>query len=172
MKNIFIPLLLVSFFVGCGGYKGVKETKEDKSLPKAPEFVLVNLEGKEVKLSDFKKKKVIILDFWATWCGPCRREIPDFVELYDKYQKKGFEMVGISLDQAGPEVVEAFAEEYEINYTLLMDDGKAQKEYGPIRSIPTTFVLDRNHRIYKKYVGFRPKEVFEEDIRTLLGLKG
>jgi len=167
-----LPTLYCLLILGCGGKQEVRETKEEEGLPKAPAFVLVDLDGKEVKLFDFKKKKVVILNFWATWCAPCRKEIPDFVELYDQYGKKGFEMVGISLDQGGPEVVKSFAEKYEVNYTLLMDDGKAQKEYGPIDAIPTTFILDKNHRIYKKYRGFRPKEVFEKDIRTLLGLEG
>jgi peroxiredoxin len=171
MKNLIVPALIVSILIGCGGYKGVKETKEDTTLPKAPGFALANLEGKEVKLNDFDKK-VVIVDFWATWCGPCRREIPDFVELYDEYKDEGFEMVGISLDKGGPKVVMDFAKKYEVNYTMLMDDGKVQNEYGPIQAIPTTFVLDQHHRIYKKYIGFRSKKTFEKDIKTLLGMQG
>jgi cytochrome c biogenesis protein CcmG/thiol:disulfide interchange protein DsbE len=171
MKNLVLPAIIISILVSCGGHNGVKETKEDKTLPKAPAFTLVDLEGKEVKLNDFDKK-VVIVDFWATWCGPCRREIPDFVKLYDEYKDEGFEMVGISLDRGGPEVVRNFAKKYGVNYTMLMDDGKARKEYGPIGGIPTTFVLDRHHRIYKKYIGFRSKKTFENDIRTLLGIQG
>jgi len=158
---------LVIVLLGCGGKEAVKGTKGGKELSLAPEFVLADLDGKEVKLSDFKKK-VVILDFWATWCVPCKQEIPDFIELYDRYREKGFEIVGISLDRGGPEVVRSFAVDYGISYTLLMDDGKVQKEYGPIEYIPTTFVLDKEHRIYKKYVGKKSKEVFEEDLRTLL----
>ena len=152
MRNPVIPILFVSFLMGCGGKEAVKVTKGEKGLSVAPEFILADLVGKEVKLSDFKKK-VVILDFWATWCGPCKKEIPDFIELYDRYKEKGFEMVGISLDRGGPEVVKVFAEKYGINYTLLMDDGKVQNEYGPIQYIPTTFVLDKNGILRREWRG-------------------
>jgi len=133
----------------------------------APSFTLQDLSGNKVSLSDFKGK-VVILDFWATWCPPCVKEIPHFIELQEQYTDKGFAMVGISLDREGVSVVEAFARKYKINYPILMNDGRADRDYGGIRSIPTTFVIDGAGNIRQKYVGYREKAVFEADIKTLL----
>jgi cytochrome c biogenesis protein CcmG/thiol:disulfide interchange protein DsbE len=158
-------LILASFFIsGCKKF-------DSGATDKAPDFVLKDLEGNDVKLSDFNKEKVIILDFWATWCGPCRWEIPHFVELYNEYGKDGVEIVGISVDRGGNAVekVKNFASQHNVNYTLLMFTDKVVQDYGGIRSIPTTFVLDRNQMIYRKYVGYRSKDVFDKDIKDLLG---
>ena len=133
----------------------------------APAFTLQDLNGNNVSLSDFQGK-VVILDFWATWCPPCVKEIPHFIELYEQYKDKGFVMVGISLDQAGISVVKSFAQKYQINYPILMTDGRVDKAYGGIQSIPTTFVIDSAGSISKKYVGYIDKAVFEADIKALL----
>ena len=133
----------------------------------APEFALRDLDGKEVKLADLKGK-VVILDFWATWCGPCVKEIPHFIELYKQYQKQGFEMVGISTDRDGVGVVKSFVQRHKINYPILMADGKVQQAYGGIRAIPTTFVINKMGVIQRQYVGYRDKIVFEADIKALL----
>ena len=120
---------------------------------KAPDFVLRNLEGREVKLSDYAGK-VVILDFWATWCPPCRAEIPHFVQLQKEWGSKGLQVIGVSLDREGVKVLKPFAKKYRMNYLVLIGDSKVVKVYGSIRSIPTTFVIDRNGIIYKKYVGY------------------
>ena len=133
----------------------------------APSFTLQDLNGKTVSLSDFKGK-VIVLDFWATWCPPCVMEIPHFIELYDQYKDQGFEMVGISLDHQGISVVKSFVRKYQVNYTILMTDGRVDKAYGGIPGIPTTFVIDAAGNIRQKYVGYRDKAVFEADIKALL----
>jgi len=133
----------------------------------APYFILPDLDGKMVSLKDFKGK-VLILDFWATWCPPCREEIPHFQELYAKYRGKGFEVIGIALDQGGAKVVKPFAEKFNIGYTILLGGAEISDAYGGIIGIPTTFVIDRKGQIIKKYVGYRDKEVFEEDIKGLL----
>jgi len=144
----------------------------DKALPStsaksAPSFTLQDLNGKQVSLSDFKGK-VVIIDFWATWCPPCVTEIPHFIELYEQYKDKGFAMVGISLDRQGVGVVNSFVQKYRVNYPILMADGQVDKAYGGIMSIPTTFVIDRAGNIRQKYVGYREKAVFEADIKALL----
>jgi cytochrome c biogenesis protein CcmG/thiol:disulfide interchange protein DsbE len=137
---------------------------EDISV--APDISLNDMNGKLVQLSE-SKGKVIILDFFATWCPPCRQEIPDFVELQKQYGDKGFVMVGVSLTPAGD--VRPFAEKMGINYTVLIGDDKANAAYGPIRSIPTTFVIDKEFNIVRKYIGYKAKETFEADIKEFLG---
>ena len=137
------------------------------SAKSAPSFTLQDLNGKMVSLSDFKGK-VVVLDFWATWCPPCVMEIPHFIELYEQYKDQGFAMVGISLDHQGISVVKSFVRKYRVNYPILMNDGRADKAYGGITSIPTTFVIDSAGNIRQKYVGYRDKAVFETDIKTLL----
>ena len=133
----------------------------------APEFTLLDINGNKVNLSDFKGK-VVILDFWATWCPPCIAEIPHFIELYDEYKNRGLEVIGISVDWNGQRVVPPFAEEKGINYILLLGDDEVTDLYGGIISIPTTFILDRKGGIRKRYMGYRDKEVFERDIKELL----
>ena len=133
----------------------------------APSFTLQDLKGNQISLSDFKGK-VVVLDFWATWCGPCVIEIPHFIELYEQYKAQGFAMVGISLDRQGVSVVKSFAQKYRVNYPILMTDGQVDKAYGGIPGIPTTFVIDSAGNIRRKYVGYRNKAVFEADIKALL----
>jgi peroxiredoxin len=137
----------------------------------APSFTLQDLSGNKVSLSDFKGK-VVILDFWATWCPPCVMEIPHFVELYDQYKAQGFTMVGISLDRGGIGAVEAFVRKYKVNYPILMTDGRVDRVYGGIKYIPTTFVIDAAGNIRQKYVGYKDKAVFEADIKALLAEVG
>jgi cytochrome c biogenesis protein CcmG/thiol:disulfide interchange protein DsbE len=133
----------------------------------APSFTLQDLKGNQISLSDFQGK-VVVLDFWATWCPPCVKEIPHFIELYEQYKDKGFAMVGISLDRQGVSVVKSFAQKHRINYPILMTDGQVDKAYGGITGIPTTFVIDRAGNIRRKYIGYRDKAVFEADIKALL----
>lgn len=133
----------------------------------APSFTLKDLNGENVSLSDFKGK-MVILDFWATWCPPCVAEIPHFIELYEQYKDQGFAMVGISLDREGVDVVKSFVQKYGINYPILMSDGQVAQAYGGITSIPTTFVIDSANNIRRKYIGYRDKSVFEADIKTFL----
>ena len=133
----------------------------------APDFNLKKIDGGMAKLSDYSGK-VIILDFWATWCPPCIKEIPDFVELQKEYGDKGLIILGISLDQNPKQALPKFIKKYKVNYPILLTDGKVDKSYGGVTGIPTTFIINRKGEIYKRYVGFRPKNVFEEDIRSLL----
>lgn len=137
-------------------------TTAEKKGPLAPDFSLFNTEGELVNLSDFKGK-VIILNFWATWCGPCKMEIPGFVKLQKKY-KDDLVIIGISLDQRGENVVLPFMERFKINYPILYGDSKVVRDYGGIQGIPTTFVIDRNLVIQRKYIGYRSDELFKKDI--------
>ena len=146
-----------------------KEKIAKLGIKPAPNFSLQSLNGKIIRLSDLKGK-VIILDFWATWCPPCRAEIPHFVDLYKRYKNKGFQMLGVALDNS-MDSVKNFKEEYNINYPLLIPNGKVVKDYGPIAYIPTTFVISSNGYIYKKYIGYNPESTFESDLKTLLKKK-
>jgi len=133
---------------------------------KAPNFSLLNLSQKKVNLSDYKGK-VIIVDFWDTWCAPCRMEIPDFVKLQKEWGDKGLQIIGVALGRQGLSMVSSFARKYKINYPVLLCDELTLRKYGPIRGIPTTFVIDKKGKIYKKYIGYRAKGVFENDIKKL-----
>jgi len=135
---------------------------------RAPEFALQDLEGRTVKIGDFSGK-VVILDFWATWCPPCRQEVPDFVRMQAKYRKEGLAVVGLSLDAGGAKDVRPFVEEFNVNYPMLIANEATANAYGGVVGIPTTFVIDRNGTIVKRFVGFTPAAVFEETIRPLLG---
>lgn len=132
----------------------------------ASDFTLQTIEGETLSLSDFKGK-VIILDFWATHCPPCRQEIPNFVKLYNKYEDKGLVVVGISLDHSA-ENVRKFCQKNGVNYPVVMGNEELVKRYGGIRYIPTTFVVDRKGNITKKFVGFTAMEVFDKEIEKHL----
>jgi peroxiredoxin len=136
----------------------------------APAWELKDVNGKTLKSSDFKGK-VVVLDFWATWCPPCRAEIPGFVELQKKYSEQGLTIVGISLDEKGPSVVKPFMKKFNINYPVVMGDDKVVEAFGGVESIPTTFVIDRTGKIVSKHVGLAEKSQFEKEIRPLLNEK-
>ncbi len=137
-------------------------------LGPAADFTLKTADGaKPVKLSDYKGK-VRIVDFWATWCPPCRGEIPDFVALQKQYGAKGLQVIGVSMDRGGPEIVTKFMQENGMNYVSLMSESSVEAAYGGIRAIPSTFLVDRDGNIVKKYVGGQEKATFENDLKALL----
>ena len=161
LKITFL-LLAGSALFFCG-----EPTLEAASKTAAPDWQLSDVDGKPVKLSDFKGK-VVILDFWATWCPPCRAEIPGFIAIQTKYANKGFTMIGVSLDEQGPSVVKPFMRKVGMNYPVVMGTPKVAGDYGGIQAIPTTFVIDRQGNVVAAYQGFTDQSTFESVIGPLL----
>ena len=142
------------------------QTKGDANHPLAPDFSLTDITGKPLKLSDYQGK-VVALDFWATWCGPCRIEIPGFIQLQKRYAAQGFTMIGISMDDS-PEPVVDFYKELQMNYPVALGNDRLGELYGGMPGLPTTFLIGRDGRIYAKHVGAYDPSVFEAEIKELL----
>ncbi len=140
---------------------------------KAADFTLKSVTGEDISLSDYAGK-VVILDFWATWCPPCRMEIPHFNDLAKEYGDKGLVVLGVSVDRGGADVVRKFKEKTEVGYPVVMSNSDTHAKYqsyiDPSQQggIPFTFVIDREGIIRERYVGYRDKEVFENAIKPLL----
>jgi thiol-disulfide isomerase/thioredoxin len=130
-------------------------------------FSFKNTDGRNVSLSGFKGK-VIILDFWATWCVPCKAEIPGFIELQKKYGEKGLQIIGLSVDDSMP-TAKKYATEMKMNYPVLLAEGNEDilKAYDPIPSIPVSVVIDRQGRIVARHLGIAAMDVFEKEISAL-----
>jgi len=178
-KQIIVAMtLMLSFSVlACGGNdksgSNAQQNQEQKTQSEyktAPDFSIQSISGEQITLSDFRGK-VVILDFWDTWCPPCRKGIPDFIEIYSSVKDSGFVMIGIAFGREGVQKVKTFAQEYNINYPVIVATEQLMNDYGPIRSIPTAFIIDKKGRIIKRYVGLRPKTEFEHDIQYLLNEK-
>jgi thiol-disulfide isomerase/thioredoxin len=138
-----------------------------KGTALAPDFSLATTDGKTLKLSSYRGK-VVIVDFWATWCPPCLKGIPDLIELKKKYGKKGFEVIGVSVDTESKDKVVPFIKEKGINYPVVYGDMNVYQQYGGIRSIPTTVVIDKNGKIIASYEGLMPIDTYETYIKKLL----
>jgi peroxiredoxin len=123
----------------------------------APDFVLKDLQGKDFKLADYKGK-VLVLNFWATWCPPCRAEIPDLVEAYAANKDKGLEILGLSVDRMTAERLMPFVSKAKINYPIVLADAKIVQDYGPVDSIPATIIIDKKGIVRHRHVGLMDKD--------------
>jgi thiol-disulfide isomerase/thioredoxin len=152
-----------------GGANGEKVTLRFFRDPKpAPAFTLKDLEGRDISPASLRGK-VVIVNFWATWCGPCRAEIPDLVALQAKY-KDTLQIIGISEDEAGVEVVKRFAAEHKVNYPVAMVTPDVEKLFPGISALPTSYIIDRESRIVQKHVGMLTARTTEYEARHLAGL--
>lgn len=151
-----IVLLLIAILSGCHA------KPKAAAGAGAPDFTVNDLQGKKISLSDYKGK-VVLLDFWATWCAPCLEEIPHFITMQEKYAGQGFQAIGISMDD-GPKPVEAFYQEHKLNYPVAIGTSKLADSYGGILGLPVTFVINRDGSIRKKFVGATDPAAIEEQV--------
>lgn len=170
-----LALVVVAFVIALGIYFGYHKaraagpafaTKLAVSTP-APDFSLESLDGKDMKLSDFRGKAVL-LNFWATWCGPCKIEMPWFVELQNEYASQGLQIVGVAMDDASKEDISKFTKEMGVNYPILIGKEAVGDEYGGVPALPETFVIGRDGKIVDKILGLRGKAEIEDSIKKAL----
>ena len=164
MKRFWLGAVVLALAIGAS--YGMSAAAHLPRKP-APDFTLTDLTGKPVQIS-LLRGKVVLLDFWATWCPPCKAEIPHFKELYASYQARGLEVVGVALDQGGEKNVMPFVRAQGVPYPVAIGNSRITDLYGGIRGIPTTFLIDRHGMIAAQYVGYQEKSVFEKEIQELL----
>lgn len=142
--------------------------KAEKDRKPAPEFSLKDSSGKTVKLSDYRGK-VVLLNFWATWCPPCQTEIPWFVDFQKQYKDRGFAILGVSLDEEGWNAVRPYAARKNLNYEVMIGGEDVAQLYGGVNALPSTFIIDRQGRIANSHTGLAAKNTYQQEIVQLLG---
>jgi peroxiredoxin len=164
----FKSLSLSGRATSSGGPASSRKACGPNAQPANLGFTLKDMDGKDVKLSDFKGK-VVLVNFWATWCPPCKAEVPDLVELKAKYGSQGFEILGISVDDPVEEL-KPFAERFKVNYPLLVgaDRDDVQEAFGPIYGVPVSMLVSRDGKICIRFMGQVTRERAEQAIRSLL----
>jgi thiol-disulfide isomerase/thioredoxin len=169
----WLPYLLVSLLSLLSPLLAASEENQPtirfvRNPDPAPDFKLTGLDGKPVTLAS-SKGKVILLNFWATWCGPCRAEIPDLVELQNKYKDR-LQILGLVVDDDDQNAIKEFSEKFGVNYPVAIASDDIRMQYGGIVALPTSFLLDAEGRIVQKHEGLRDPVLYETEIRALLGL--
>jgi thiol-disulfide isomerase/thioredoxin len=187
ISRAFFTAVLVIFmmFSGCG--KKSEENSSQSSPPSSSDFIAnvskvnsvqknegakvadfswTDETGKKVSFADFSKDNVVLINFWATWCGPCKRELPDLVALCDEYKNKNVKILGISVDRDGDvlNLVHTFAVQANLEYPIVIDNGDLEQAFGGIRGIPTSFFVNRKGEIVKKMIGLQTKETFQAEL--------
>lgn len=190
MKHFALPLLALTL-LGCSQQK----EKQDASSPqsdrpstaansgnvslvqtvepndgRAPDFAWYDASGKQMSFAEAAKGKPVLLNFWATWCGPCIKEMPDLVALSEEYEAKGGLVIGISVDKDSDvlALVSDFVKEHNVTYPVIIDNGNLEHAFGGLRGIPTTFYIDKEGKIVKKLIGLQSKEKFASEFDALL----
>jgi len=185
-------LIFLPYVMACQTQAPEARTKgrEAQGTVAAPDMTVQGLDGEMIRLSDYRGK-VVVLNFWATWCPPCRAELPHFVDLYRAYKDKGVVMIGVSMDEAGPDYVRAFSKQVGIPYPIAVaafpelervwsplegiptvrgiGTGEPEMDNGSVQMMPTTFIIDRDGYIFRKHVGPRERRHLEPELKVLLG---
>jgi len=157
---VIISIITLALSAGC------TNKEKEGATAAAPDFTLQDISGKKVRLADLKGK-VVMLEFWATWCPPCRTEIPSIERLHTQYGGKGLTVLAISLDEGGWDDVKSFAAEHSINYTVLRGTDDVSAKYM-VRLIPSMFLIDKQGNIKKQFMGGGNIEAVEQEIKALL----
>lgn len=175
MKRDPVVLIIVAMVVSIMLVFGIQKTRRASSTDgagklagqTAPDFTLTSLDGKTVKLSDFRGQAVL-LNFWATWCEPCKIEMPWFVELQKKYGPRGLEVVGVAMDDASPKEIAEFAKKMGVNYPILLGKEEVGTAYGGVQYLPTTFYIGRDQKIIGRVFGLVSRSEIEANIQKAL----
>ena len=178
VKRSPLALVVVAFVVALMLYVGYHKARRQggsltshltQSSP-APDFSLESLDGRTTRLSDFRGKAVL-LNFWATWCGPCKIEMPWFVDLQKQYGSQGLQIVGVAMDDASKEDIGKFAQEMGVNYPILIGKESVGDQYGGVPALPESFLITRDGKIIDKIIGLRGKAEIEDAIKKALNAK-
>ena len=173
-KLCVLLAMAVLLLCGCSASSHANEraaSAQSDNRKTAPDFTLMDANGNSVKLSDYRGK-VVLLNFWATWCGPCALEIPWFIDFEQQYKSRGLEVIGVSMDDDGWNVVKPYIAEHKVNYRVLLGNDSVTQLYGGVDSLPTTFLVDREGKFaFSPHVGLVGKNEYLQEIQSLLGIK-
>jgi cytochrome c biogenesis protein CcmG/thiol:disulfide interchange protein DsbE len=165
-----VSLAVVALLWSCSGKQPLNaEAQSIRNRKPAADFTLRDANGSAVKLSDYRGK-VVLLNFWATWCGPCTLEIPWFIEFEREYKTQGLAVVGVSMDEDGWKAIKPYMDAHKMNYRVLLGDDSVSQLYGGVDSLPTTFIIDRAGRVaFPPHIGLAGKNEYLKEIQSLLG---
>lgn len=170
MKKLF-PVMLAAAALWLSSCSQQKPVHASNNRKPAPDFVLKDANGTPVKLSDYKGK-VVLLNFWATWCGPCALEIPWFMEFEQQYKSQGFAVLGVSMDEDGWSAVKPYIAEHKVNYRIMLGNDSISQLYGGLDALPTTYVIDREGKVaFPPHVGLINKSEYVQEVQSLLADK-
>ena len=165
MKKILIVIVVAAALLAWLRFHH-RSGSQVAQLSPAPDFSLTDLSAHTISLSAYRGK-VVLLDFWATWCEPCKVEIPHFIEMQNRYGAQGLQVIGISMDD-DEKPVRDFQQQYKMNYPVAVGNAKLAQSYGGILGLPITFLIDREGRIYSRHIGQTQPAVFDGEVRELL----
>jgi len=169
VTGMLLIALGLGIAAGCGSNSdSATEAATVGGLPgnQAPDFALSTLTGDTLRMSDLQGD-VVLVDFWATWCGPCKMAMPHLQEIHDEYRDKGVRIVAISVDRQGASIVKPFITKHGYSFDVVLTDNQIEKKFGGIPGIPTTFIIGPDGKVFKRFVGYQPKNTYLQAIKQL-----